>query len=230
MDLALPPFIPTIINSRGGRTRPDNVFITEDISNWITICEARPEDTPPLADHFPIITHLDFPISKPNKERPWKSRATDWDLFRQILGRNLEATPFQEHLNSAEEVDAAVAQLEETVFDTMREVVPKSNPSPYSKRWWTKDLDKARREARRVASTAKTFLQFPLHSSHSAARNAGNWYNQLINKSKSAPASDGSKTRILALRSKDSDGHPREAFDNVGKSRLLHEVFFYAPP
>jgi len=253
MDLALPPFIPTIINSRGGRTRPDNVFITEDISNWITICEARPEDTPPLADHFPIITHLDFPISKPNKERPWNFRATDWDLFRQILGRNLEATPFQEHLDSAEEVDAAVAQLEETVFDTMREVVPKSNPSPYSKRWWTKELDKTRREARRVASTAKTFLQFPLHSSHAAARNARNRYNQLINKSKqdhweswlegissknvwdthkftSAPASDGSKTRIPALRSKDADGQPRETFDNVGKSRLLHEVFFYAPP
>src|SRR5271156_5273340 len=68
MDLALPPYTPTIINSRGGRTRPDNIFITEDIANWITTCEVLPEDTPPLADHFPIITHIDFPISKPNKE------------------------------------------------------------------------------------------------------------------------------------------------------------------
>jgi len=135
----------------------------------------------------------------------------------------------------------------------MREVVPKSNPSPYSKRWWSKDLEKARKETRRAASTAKTFAQFPLHSSHTAARNARNRYNGLINKSKqdhweswlegisaknvwdthkftSAPASDGSKTRIPALRSVDANGQPTETFDNEGKSKLLHEVFFYPPP
>ncbi|KAF8815747.1 hypothetical protein BYT27DRAFT_7030797, partial [Phlegmacium glaucopus] len=31
MDLALPPYTPTIVNSRGGRTRPDNVFISEEL-------------------------------------------------------------------------------------------------------------------------------------------------------------------------------------------------------
>src|SRR5277367_3979970 len=31
MDLALPQYTPTIVNSRGGNTRPDNVFISQDI-------------------------------------------------------------------------------------------------------------------------------------------------------------------------------------------------------
>jgi endonuclease/exonuclease/phosphatase family metal-dependent hydrolase len=39
MELALPPFCPTITNSRGNQTRPDNVFITRDVETWITMCE-----------------------------------------------------------------------------------------------------------------------------------------------------------------------------------------------
>ena len=70
MDLALPPYTPTITNSRGGQMRPDNVFITGDISNWVTKCEVQPDDVPPLADHYPIITHLSFPVPRPTKSRP----------------------------------------------------------------------------------------------------------------------------------------------------------------
>src|SRR5271155_2190627 len=77
-----------------------------------------------------------------------------------------------------------------------------------------------------------------------AAKNTRNRYNELINKSKqdhwenwlegisaknvwdmhkftSAPASNGSKTRIPALRSKDANRQPLETFNNVGKSSVL---------
>ena len=99
MDLALPPSVPTIINSRGGEMRPDNVIISRDIKGWITKCKVRPECTPPLADHFPIITHIDFPVPRSVKNRPWNFKATDWHYFRQVLVDKLETTPITENLN-----------------------------------------------------------------------------------------------------------------------------------
>jgi hypothetical protein len=103
--------------------------------------------------------------------------------------------------------------------------------------------------ARRVVLTSETYLEFPLHLSHREAKRARNKYNELITKSKqdhwdswlegitaksiwdlnkfsSAPALDGSKTRIPALNSVDGRGQPHTTLDNKGKSKLLHEVFF----
>src|ERR1700678_1885780 len=253
MEMALPPFTPTITNSRGGRTRPDNVFITRDNENWITMCEIRPDDTPPKADHFPIVTHIDFPVPRPVSKRPWNFRATDWERFHRVLAEKLEESPISEQLNGAGEVDRELERLEQAVIETMEATVPKSCPTPYSKRWWNKDLERARREARRAASLAKTYQQFPLHSSHVESRKARNRYSELIGKAKqdhweswlegitaknvwdlhkftSAPATDGSKTRIPALKTMDARGQPCETHNNQGKSKLLHEVFFYPPP
>ena len=253
MDMALPPFTPTITNSRGSQTRPDNVFITRDIANWVTMCEVRPDDTPPMADHFPIVTQVDFPVPRPNKNRPWNFRVTDWERFRRVLAEKLKGNPSTEQLNSAEDIDKKLEELEKAVLDTMEATVPKSCPSSYAKRWWNKDLERARREVRRAAASAKTYKQFPLHSSHAEVRRARNIYSELINKSKqghweswlegitsknvwdlhrftSTPATDGSKTRIPAFRTTDVRGQPCETLDNKGKSALLHEVFFYPPP
>src|SRR5271155_4299529 len=183
MDLALPQYIPTIVNSRGGNTRPDNIFILQDISNWIVKCDVL-ADRPPKADHFPIVTHIDFPLSKPIKTQPWNFIATDWDHFRRELDSALKDVPVNEQLQDAMQIDAALLQLETVVLDTMEKVVPKSNPTPHSKRWWTKDLDAARRKSRRAASLAKQFSQFPRHSSHELARRLRNDYNILIDKTK----------------------------------------------
>jgi hypothetical protein len=134
MELALPPFTSTITNSRGGQRRPDNVFITRDIKNWITVCEVRPDDTPPMADHFPIVMHVDFLVPRPTSSRLWNFRATDWERFHRVLSGKLEESPIIEHLNGAEEVDRTLDRLEQAVLETMEATVLKSRPSPYSKR------------------------------------------------------------------------------------------------
>ena len=244
MDLALPPAIPMILNrlnSRGARTRPDNVSISEDISNWVTVCDTLPDHMPPRADHFPIITHISFLTITATKERPWNFKATDWDRFKEALGGRLEDVPANEHLQDEVQIDAALHRVETAILDTMTEIVPKSNPTPYSKRWWTKDLDKARKLARTNALVARKFMQFPRHSSHEKARRARNDYNALIDKFKRqhwenwlenisdktlwdahrfilAPVTDGSKTRIPTLKVTDELGEVQEIFDNEGKS------------
>src|SRR5271156_4606474 len=253
MDLALPQYTPTIVNSRGGNTRPDNIFISQDIANWIVKCEVL-MDRPPRADHFPIVTHFDFPLHKPAKVQSWNFRATDWDHFCRELERSLGNIPLNKQLQNVAQIDTAMHQLEAAVLSTMDKKVPRSNPTPYSKRWWTKDLEVARRQSRRAALPAKQFSRFPLHSAHEQARRARNDYNDLINKSKrqhwdnwlenissksiwdvhkltSNPATDGSKARIPTLRVKNTDDDTfTDILDNQGKSKALHEVFFYQPP
>ena len=43
----------------------------------------------------------------------------------------------------------------------------------------------------------------------------------------SAPVSDGAKVRIPTLKKTNGNGQPTEIQDNKGKSKLLHEAFFY---
>ena len=73
---------------------------------------------------------------------------TDWEHFCRGLAEKLEEIPIVEHLKGAEEIDGMLGRLEQAVLETMEATVPKSYPSPYSKRWWNKDLERARREAR----------------------------------------------------------------------------------
>jgi len=46
----------------------------------------------------------------------------------------------------------------------------------------------------------------------------------------SAPVTDGAKTRIPTLKKMNANGRTTEIQDNEGKSKLLHEAFFYEPP
>jgi hypothetical protein len=39
MQMVLPHRIPTIRNSAGNLTRPDNIFISEQLTEWISKCE-----------------------------------------------------------------------------------------------------------------------------------------------------------------------------------------------
>ncbi|KAF8806349.1 hypothetical protein BYT27DRAFT_7102615 [Phlegmacium glaucopus] len=228
--MALPPYTPTIINSRGGRTRPDNVFISEELINWINKCEVKEDETPPQADHFPITTIINLTIQRSIKDAAWNFRATDWKKFKEELGGALEGRPEPREITEIGEVDETLAELERVVMEVMEKVVPKRKPSPYAKRWWSKELDSLRKAARKAASKARRFLEFPLHSSHEIARTARNEYSEGISIAKiqhwenwleeisgktlwdshkfmTAPAADGSKTRIPALVTKDLRGN-----------------------
>ena len=184
MDLELPPAIPTIRNARGNLTRPDNVFISDEISNWISICEVLPDLTPPNADHFPIFMHLDFPVDRPRKTGPWNFRATDWVQFKKELTKKLDKISIVEQLQDKAQVDAVLKSLEEAVLDTMEATLPRSNLSPYAKWWWSKDLEAARTMSKRLAECARKYARFPNHSSHREAKRARNDYNSLIHRSK----------------------------------------------
>ena len=112
---------------------------------------------------------------------------------------------------------------------TIEKVVPRKKPSPYAKRWWTKELGKARRKVRQLGRKARHYEWYPEHSIHNTWKTARNELTALLQKTKrdhyndwvenidarniwdthkftSALVSDRAKTRIPALKKTDTDG------------------------
>src|ERR1700678_68322 len=253
LEMALPKYTPTLINSAGNYTRPDNVFISQAISHWIVKCDTSPEDTPPKADHFPILTTLDLSIPEAAPKAAWNHRNTDWAKFRERLSENLLTIPPPQALTDADQMEEAIDSLTQAITATIEDVTPKKRPTPHSKRWWTAELSTIRTETKRLARISYRYRRQPIHPCHEEYRNTRNAFANLIKEQKknhwvnwlekigeqdlwtanrfiTAPPTDGGKARIPALKSTDPAGNQTEVRDNGDKSKLLHKVFFYDPP
>ena len=251
--MVLPKGIPTIKNTQGNYTRPDNVFCSAGIEDWVTQCTTSPGQTPPKADHFPIHTTVDFTMSKSERPQSFNYRAVEWDAFLAELIKNLEAIPEPRWIDDEEQFRKALQDVSQAIHDTREKIVPRRKPSPHSKRWWTKDLDIARSQAKRAGEKVYMYRHHPAHPSHEEARRRGNDYSELIKKTKrdfwmewlegvnaksvwdanrfiSAPGSDGGRTKIPALKEKVNGRIVWEVQDNAEKSRMLHAIFFKDPP
>jgi hypothetical protein len=72
---------------------------------------------------------------------------TDWNKFKEIFKTklsDLSVTGSTHSLKSVEELDAYVELITKAMQDTIMQTVPFCIPSPYKKRWWTKELTKLR--------------------------------------------------------------------------------------
>ena len=108
--------------------------------DWINKCDTKPDEQPPSADHFPIATVLDFPMPTNPLHTPRNFRATDWEELKNILDKELLELEAPRELNSKEELINTLDKLEAAIMRTIEKVVPRKKPSPYAKRWWTKEL------------------------------------------------------------------------------------------
>jgi len=144
MEMTLPKGIPTIKNAQGNYTRPDNVFCSTEIEEWITQCTTSPGETPPKADHFPIHTTVDFSMKKSEHAQGFNYRGVEWDKFLMDLIKNLEKIPKPRRIDDEPQFHKALQDLTKAIRDTIEMVIPRHKQSPHSKRWWTKELDSAR--------------------------------------------------------------------------------------
>ncbi|TDL30108.1 hypothetical protein BD410DRAFT_780653, partial [Rickenella mellea] len=99
---------------------------------------------PPNADHLPIMSVIDISavISDSTPRRNW--RMTDWKAFREELSKRLATMPPMDIIRDVETLEAMVEFVQESIMATADQVVPMSTPTPFTKRWWTKELDEAR--------------------------------------------------------------------------------------
>jgi len=139
-------------------TRPDNVFCSEGLVEAFTSCDVEYHLRPVVTDHFPIISNIDLSPEHTRTTPKPNYRETDWGEFNETLATNLNATPPPQELTTKVQFNEALANLTQAITNTIEERVPKSKPSPYAKRWWTKDLDRERKQVHKLGRTAREKL------------------------------------------------------------------------
>ena len=135
----------------------------------------------------------------------------------------------------------------------MEESVPISRPSPYTKRWWTKELTELKKAKNRLSNLSYKFQgipEAPVHVQHKEATKElchridevkkAHWTNWLeeatakdiyiTNKYITSPPSDYANARVPSLKSPNPARPNYSTNMNLEKANELASVFFPLPP
>jgi hypothetical protein len=174
---------------------------------------------------------------------------TDWEEFRKELANQLEQIPEPGEVASPEQFKESLTVLEKCIHETVKAKVPLLNPSPHTKRWWTKELSQMRKRLKVASHLSHRKRMEPEHPVHENYRRVRNDYAQKIKDTKqehwvqwledateqsiwqvhkliSNPSTDGGGTRIPNLK----DANGESVSGNERKSTILHRTFFSPPP
>jgi ribonuclease HI len=254
MIMQLPPEIPTLeALSTGNWTRPDNVWCSSHTSDRFISCNVDPSLRPPHTDHLPIISVIDFSVTRAETTKSRNFRLVDWEEFTTKLKEILDANPSPRPITNSEEFDTALRNVSEALTATIDSCVPLSKSSPFSKRWWTRELGDMCKRKNRLNNLHFKYRGAPDHPSHQEFRDVNLAYTKLIKATKSQhweewlenasskdlwtankyisdPPTDGGKTRIPTLHVTNSEGTLTEATTNDQKAAALIQSFFPPPP
>ena len=151
MKMALPPDIPMYQTAASNWTCPDNVWCNNNPADPLVICDIQPSICSPLADHLPIYTELDLPIPRASSITTRNMCDANFTVItnnlKQLLSEHCPAIP----IHSKRELDRAVDTLIQCINDVIDKEVPPSKPCPFTKRWWTKELTKLKKEKNRLS-------------------------------------------------------------------------------
>ncbi|CAA7269138.1 unnamed protein product [Cyclocybe aegerita] len=253
MVMVLPKDIPTLeALSTKDTTQVDNVFCSEGMAKDFDRCDMEPEWRPVCTDHFPIMSTINIQMQS-NMPRPRRNfRETDWEEFRQELKKGLEKIERPREFKEGEEeaFESARRELERVVIETIEKVVPMTNPTPYAKRWWTKDLTKMRKEVWKMSHKSYRACHNQANPIHKQYWQVRNEYSQLIKDTKrdhweewlegldgeevwtasrlvKGPGGDGGRVRVPTLEIRDGEaGQACTATTNKEKGQLFFETFF----
>ena len=254
MKMALPPFIPTLrAHNTGNHTRVDNVFCTEGLMDAIIKCKTDDAARPVKTDHYPIITQFNIYATRTAWEPRHNFRLTDWTEFVKTLKVNLTNIPPPTEIETAQDFDTTLKNLNEAIEDAIEKHVKLTKPSPYSKRWWTSELASEKKKMQRLGGKSKYHCSNPQHPIHEMYRQQRNHYSEQIRTAKAehwvewlqgldkssvwqasrlvtSLATDAGKARIPTLQVKDPTTKRviKEAVNNDSKGWLFYETFF--PP
>ena len=256
MHMTLPPGLATLeALATRNRTRVDNVYCDEQSAGLIDICTTREDWRPVKTDHFPIITHVRAFVERTRARPRYDYRLVDWDEFNETLAARLKGIPNTGRIHTTEEADGRLRALEDALRETVNQHVPCTTSTPYSKRWWTRELTKERKEVKRMARKARAVAGMQGHPDIERYRIRRNEFAQAIRSAKqkhwnewlsnidqrsiwdahrftnSEPA-DGGSARIPVLRTQGQTAGAivEEASSNDSKAHLFHQMFFPARP
>lgn len=114
MNMALQKGIPTLQHMVMKRySRPEYIFLTEEILDWVISCKVDQALRPVLTDHFLITTKIVIAQGCTVEASSYNYRKTNWDLFKNNLMTKLNLPPPpppQTPITNTEQLDEAIHQ------------------------------------------------------------------------------------------------------------------------
>ena len=160
------------------------MFCSTGAEGLVVSCDTDPCLRGPGADHVPILTIIDLPLPRINREATRNFRLADWGAFRDNLKSPLLSIPLLAPLTTEALFQDAVSHLTMALQDSIQAQVPLSKPSPHTKRWWSRLLSELKKRKNRLSSLSYRYRALPDHPSHEEHRKARNCYSDEIWKAK----------------------------------------------
>ena len=176
----------------------------------------------------------------------------NFEDLNEKLHTHLETHSPATHINHREEIDVATKLFISIIKEVIQEI-PLSKPSPYAKRWWTKELTELKKEKNRISNLSYKqhgILDAPIHAMHKDTTRKlscridevkkehwTNWLEEALprdiytanNYITSAP-SDYANTRIPSLKRSNPTSTNTTTDSNPRKVTELTAAFFPPPP
>lgn len=253
MIQTLPPGIPTLETVTHNWTRPDNVWRSNNPNDPIIQCNVDPSIRPPKADHLPIVTEIDLSIPRTSTHPTRNMHTANFDIINDKLRERLTTRCTAAQITTKEDLETTVNKLVDILNEVIDEEVPVTKPSPYAKRWWTKELTDLKKEKNRLSRISYRYRATPNHPVHKQHREAANnlsnridetkrehwtdWLEEatskdiyIANKYLKSKLTDYASARIPDLKTRSANNGPNTTVtENIYKAKVLAETFFPPP-
>jgi len=190
------------------------------------------------SDHLPIETILNMTPRAMCQNQPYNFEKANWKLMEEKIREYLPY--FNKHAAfTVEELEAFTKETINAVAQAIEETTPRKNPSPFSKRWWTEELTKSRKE---VNCLRNRYRRTRNEAYGNEWRIQKRIYETEIKKAKEKTWREFTKEadeNTIWLLKKYLTSRPTQPFiptlnetaaGNKQKAKLLHETFFPPPP
>ena len=123
----------TITRSQGGNESTiDLTLTTQGLANSMSFCKIH--DIDHGSDHLAVESRFNLEVPAQRQTQRFLFKEASWQQIREIASRLLESSP------SLTDTQGRCNHLMDIVSQAVQAHTPKAKPSPYSKRWWNKEL------------------------------------------------------------------------------------------
>lgn len=150
LTLISQPGVPTFTGGVGTETTIDLVFANAAAREVAAECITDNQDKIGLlADHRAIITTVSASLPEVSAQtRGYAWSKADWEVANGSLATRLAAFAVPAH--DPDLIDSAAEELTQAIIAACDTGVPRANPCPHSKRWWSDHLKPLRSDANRA--------------------------------------------------------------------------------
>jgi hypothetical protein len=133
LTMALPKGTNTLRTSRGNWTRPDNVFLSHELTEHIIVCDTDPASRPIEADHLPIILELDLGVDATRTVESYVWKEVEWADLQTDLAAALDTYGPPRQLCSVAELEHAAILFDQIFEELTAKHVRRVTISPHTK-------------------------------------------------------------------------------------------------